>query len=177
MYHLQINFIFSDICSIFSFTCFIAKTRSSNTMLSKNRHSYPDSNIRDNFFSFQNDISTRTVLDTCFQLAVVPYCYFLFLGCIYSFLAILDLIAVCRLSLVVAGRGYSLLLCSGFSLQWLLLLKSTGSRCVGSVVVTHGLSCLVAFGILPEQGLNTSSALAGRFLTTVPPGKPSLLLF
>ena len=48
-------------------------------------------------------------------------------------------VAACRLSLVVASRGYSLLRCTGFSLQWLLLLGSTGSRCVGSVVVARGL--------------------------------------
>ena len=63
-------------------------------------------------------------------------------------------IAACRLSLVVASGGYSSLRCAGFSLQWLLLLWSTGSRhtgfssCgtraqqlwhVGSIVVAHGL--------------------------------------
>ena len=35
------------------------------------------------------------------------------------------------LSLVAVSGGYSLLLCAGFSLRWLLLLWSTGSRCVG----------------------------------------------
>ena len=39
--------------------------------------------------------------------------------------------AACGLSLVVASRGYSLLWCAGFSLQWLLLLQSTGSRSEG----------------------------------------------
>ena len=37
-------------------------------------------------------------------------------------------IAARRLSLIVASRGYSLLRCVDFSLQWLLLLQSTGSR-------------------------------------------------
>ena len=32
------------------------------------------------------------------------------------------------LSLVAASRGYSLLECVGFSLQWLLLLQNMGSR-------------------------------------------------
>ena len=40
-------------------------------------------------------------------------------------------VAVHRLSLVAASEGYSSLRCVGFSLQWLLLLQSTGSRCVG----------------------------------------------
>ena len=37
-------------------------------------------------------------------------------------------VAVRRLSLVVVSRSYSLLRCAGFSLWWLLLLRSTGSR-------------------------------------------------
>ena len=35
-----------------------------------------------------------------------------------------------------------------------LLLRSTGSRCAGSVAVAHGLSCSVACGIFPDQGSN-----------------------
>ena len=38
---------------------------------------------------------------------------------------------VLRLSLVVASGGYSSLWCTGFSMRWLLLLRSTGSRSVG----------------------------------------------
>ena len=44
-------------------------------------------------------------------------------------------VAVCRLSLVAESGGYSSLRCMGFSLQWLLLLRSTGlvaPRHVGS---------------------------------------------
>ena len=40
-------------------------------------------------------------------------------------------VAECRLSLIVASGGYSSLWCAGFSLQWLLLLRSMGSRRVG----------------------------------------------
>ena len=40
-------------------------------------------------------------------------------------------IAVRRLSLVVVSRGYCSLQCMGFSLSWLLLLQSMGSRCTG----------------------------------------------
>ena len=54
----------------------------------------------------------------------------------------------------MASRGYSSLRCTGFSLRWLLLLWSTGSRCPGSVVVAHGPSCSTACGILPDQGSN-----------------------
>ena len=51
------------------------------------------------------------------------------------------------LSLVAASGGYASLRCAGFSLWWLLLLRSMGSRRVGfsscgtwaSVVVARGL--------------------------------------
>ena len=43
---------------------------------------------------------------------------------------------------------------SGFSLRWLLLFQSTGSRCAASAVVAHGLSCSIACGIVPGQGSN-----------------------
>ena len=55
-------------------------------------------------------------------------------GCIGSF------VAVCSLSLVAASWGYSSLQCAGFSLSWLLLLRSMGSRRAASVVVARGLS-------------------------------------
>ena len=48
-------------------------------------------------------------------------------------------VAARGLSLVGVSGSYSLLWCVGFSLWWLLLLWSTGSRCVGSVVVARGL--------------------------------------
>ena len=56
-------------------------------------------------------------------------------------------VAVCWLSLVAASGGYSSLRCAGFSLRWLLLLQSKGSRRAGfsscgtraSVVVARGL--------------------------------------
>ena len=63
-------------------------------------------------------------------------------------------IAARGLSLVATSGGYSSLRCSGFSLRWLLLLRSTGSRRVGSVVVARGLSCSVACGIFLDQGSN-----------------------
>ena len=40
-------------------------------------------------------------------------------------------VAAHRLSLVVVSGGYSSLWCADFSLQWLLLLQSTGSRHAG----------------------------------------------
>ena len=52
------------------------------------------------------------------------FIYLFIFGCVGSLL-------LCRLSLVVASRGYSSLRCAGFSLWWLLLLRSTGSRRMG----------------------------------------------
>ena len=50
---------------------------------------------------------------------------------IYLFLAALGLRCCMWLSLVVASEGYSSLQCASFSLQRLLLLRSSGSRRVG----------------------------------------------
>ena len=77
------------------------------------------------------------------------------------------------------NSGYSLAVVHGFPLQWLLLLRSTGSRLVGSVVVAHGLSCSTACGILPGPGIEPMSpALAGEFLISGPTGKlPSICFY
>ena len=63
-------------------------------------------------------------------------------------------VSVRGLSLVVAGGGHSSSWCVGLSLSWPLLLRSTGSRRAGSVIVAHGPSCSTACGILPDQGSN-----------------------
>ena len=54
------------------------------------------------------------------------------------------IVAAYGLSLVAVSRGYSLLLCKGFSLRWLLLLPSTVYKaqaqqlwCAGSVAPGH----------------------------------------
>ena len=58
------------------------------------------------------------------------------------------------LSLVAASGGHSSSRCAGLSLLRPLLLRSTGSRRAGSVIVAHGPSCSAARGILPDQGSN-----------------------
>ena len=63
-------------------------------------------------------------------------------------------VSVRGLSLVAASGGHSSLRCAGLSLSRPLLLRSTGSRRAGSVVVAHGPSRSVACGIFPDQGLN-----------------------
>ena len=58
------------------------------------------------------------------------------------------------LSLVAASGGHSSSQCAGLSLPRPLLLRSTGSRRAGSVIVAHGPSCSAACGIFPDQGSN-----------------------
>ena len=54
----------------------------------------------------------------------------------YLFLAVLDLHCCGLLSLVDENRGYSLQ-CTGFSLQWLLSVQSTGSTVCGLLWLQH----------------------------------------
>ena len=63
-------------------------------------------------------------------------------------------VSVQGLSLVVASGDHSSSRCAGLSLSRPLLLRSTGSRRAGSVVVAHGLSCSAACGIFPDQSSN-----------------------
>ena len=75
-------------------------------------------------------------------------CLFIYLWLCWVF------VSVRGLSPVTASGGHSSLRCAGLSLSRPLLLRSTGSRRAGSVVVAHGPSCSVACGILPDQGSN-----------------------
>ena len=61
-----------------------------------------------------------------FHFFLKIYLFYLFIfGCVGSLLLRVGF------SLVAVSRGYSLFRCVGFSLRWLLLLQSTGSRRVG----------------------------------------------
>ena len=63
-------------------------------------------------------------------------------------------VSVRGLSPVAVSGGHSSSRCAGLLLSRPLLLRSTGSRRAGSVVVAHGLSCSVACGIFPDQSSN-----------------------
>ena len=63
-------------------------------------------------------------------------------------------VSVRGLSLVAASGGHSSSRCVGLSLSRPLLLRSTGSRRAGSVVMAHVPSCAAACGIFPDQGSN-----------------------
>ena len=91
--------------------------------------------------------------------------------CIYFWLCWV-FVAPCGLSLVAASRGYSLLWCMGFSLWWLLLLQSAGSRRVGFSSSGTGIWLLHGTLNLPRPGIEpVSPELADGSWSTVPPGK------
>ena len=88
-----------------------------------------------------------------------------FIGGFFLFLKLINLlfiyfwlrwvfVSVRGLSLVAASGGHSSSRCVGSSLSRPLLLRSTGSRCTGSVIVAHRPSCSAACGIFPDQGSN-----------------------
>ena len=87
-------------------------------------------------------------------------------------------VSVRGLSLVAASGGHSSSRCAGLSLSRPLLLRSTGSRRAGSVNCGSRAQLLRGMWDPPRPGLEpVSPALAGRFSTTAPPGKPLSLHF
>ena len=90
----------------------------------------------------------------------LAFFFFFFLIFIYLFIYLWlcwVFVSVRGLSPVVASGGHSSSRCAGLSLSRPLLLRSTGSRRAGSVIVAHGLSCSAACGIFPAQGSNPCS--------------------
>ena len=96
-----------------------------------------------------------------------------------SFSLLWVFVAVRGLSLLAGSGGSSSLRCAGFSPRWLLLLWSAGSRHEGfsscsmqaQELWRTGLVALCMWS-LPRPGTEpVSPALAGRFLSTVPPRK------
>ena len=105
-----------------------------------------------------------------------PYTLFFF-KLINLFLAVLGLHAARGLSLVVVSGAYPSLRCADFSLRWLLLLWSTGSRQAGLSSCGAGAQLLCGMWDLPVPGIKPMTpALAGGFLTTAPSGKSLLTL-
>ena len=109
----------------------------------------------------------------CFWVSMDGW-FFLFWGQFIAFLfvslylCIFVSLFLCWAFSSCSGWRHSSLWCTGFSLKWLLLLQSTGSRCTGSAVGANTLSCSTAYGILvPGPRIEPmSSALASRFLIT-----------
>ena len=102
----------------------------------------------------------KFVFNICkFVFVFILFLYFfnkiyLFIIIIIIFLLCWVFISVRGLSLVAASGVHSSSRCAGLSLSRPLLLRSTGSRRAGSVVVAHGPGCSAACGIFPDQGSN-----------------------
>ena len=108
-----------------------------------------------NFFLIVLSVNERQVLKS--QVYIYIYIFFNF---IYLFIYLFYLwlcwvfVSVRGLSLVATSGGHSSSRCAGLSLSRPLLLRSTGSRRAGSVIVAHGPSCSAACGIFPDPGSN-----------------------
>ena len=108
------------------------------------------------------------------SFSVCFFCFFKKQRFFFFFLAVLGLRFCARAFSSCGKRGPRFITVHGPLTIVASLIGSTGSRRKGSVVVAHGPSCSAACGIFPDQGSNPCSlALAGRFSTTAPPGKPS----
>ena len=138
-----------------------------------------ENSLKDSLLGYSPQIGANTIFHFLLKKKK-QNCLFIYLGVCWVF------VAVCRLSPVVVSRGQSLLWCPGFSLQCLFLLWSLGSRRMGfstcstwAQYLCTGLVALqLPFSIWdpPAVGIELlSPALAGGFLNTGPPGKPSFL--
>ena len=88
-------------------------------------------------------ICFRVSMDGWFFLFWGHYCFLVCLTlCIFVSLLLCWAFSSCR------GWRHSSLWCTGFSLKWLLLLRSTGCRCMGLAVAANTLSCSAAYRIL-----------------------------
>ena len=104
-----------------------------------------------NYFHFQDKLVLLTLARVLIHAILNYYYYYYFF--FYLWLCWV-FVSVRGLSLVVASGGHSSSRCAGLSLSRPLLLRSTGPRRAGSVVVAHGPSCSAACGIFPDQGSN-----------------------
>ena len=88
------------------------------------------------FFPIPHQLAENEIKETQFLKFESLFFFYKF---IYLFMASLGLRCCVRAFFSCRERGYSSLRCTGFLLRWLLLLRSTGSRHEGSVVVARGL--------------------------------------
>ena len=123
-----------------------------------------------------NDIISNMLGDTALTLRLLRiivfwvFVFVFFYKFIYLFLAVLGLCCCARAFSRCSEGGYSSLRCAGFSLQWLLLLWSTGSRHVGfsscvSWALERTLSSGGVWGLVAPQHVGSSQT---RDRTRVP---------
>ena len=91
---------------------------------------------------------------TCWSKYAFFFFFYKFIYLFIYFWLCWVFVSVQGLSPVAASGGHSSSQCAGLSLSRPLPLRSTGSRCTGSVVVAHGPSRSVACGIFPDRGTN-----------------------
>ena len=110
--------------------------------------------FQENLYYFIPNRISPIPIAKLYNSETTKFCFFfLFLFFFYSWLYWV-FVSPRGLSPVVASGGHSSSRCAGLSLSRPLLLRSTGSRHAGSVVVAHGRSCSAACGIFPDQGSN-----------------------
>ena len=102
----------------------------------------------------KNTINETSISQNIQLLGIVIAIFFFLIYLFIYFWQCWVFVSVRGLSPVVASGGHSSSRCAGLSLSRPLMLRSTGSRCAGSVVVAHGPSRSAACGILPDQGSN-----------------------
>ena len=106
-------------------------------------------------FLIISDVQDLFMLSHCLDPISWPCNFFLIFIYLFIYLWLCWVfVSVQGLSPVVASGGHSSSRCAGLSLSRPLLLRSTGSRRAGSVIVAHGPSCSAACGIFPDQGSN-----------------------
>ena len=154
----------SDVCSHPSF-----QNEGCNACNAASQHPQgpqPGALDRDGFLQQLAHLSLNPLLEVYLNTVVSLFSFYKFINFIYLFFWLRWVFVVVRG--LFSGCGQR-----GLLLRWLLLLRSTGSRCrlqqlwhagsvvmacrlqsTGSVVVVHGLSCSVAYGIFPDQGSN-----------------------
>ena len=110
-----------------------------------------------------------TVLSFFFKFYLFIY-LFIYLWLCWVF------ISVRGLSLVAASGGHSSSRCAGLSLSRPLLLRSTGFRCAGSVVVVHGPSRSAACGIFPDRARTRVPCIGRQILNHCAPREAPTVL-
>ena len=106
------------------------------------------------FSFFLRFFSCGPLLKSLLNLLHCCFCFFVFFFNLFIYGCVGSSFLCEGFSPGVASGGHSSSLCAGLSPSRPLLLRSTGSRRAGSVIVAHEPSCSVACGIFPDQGSN-----------------------
>ena len=154
---------FNFVCPFVSLCCILSEFFSTTFQFINSPYKYEILYFKDYSFFLFSRISNSSFfisdfISVTFVLQFLIFSEFFFkdwlIDWLIDWLLCWVFISVLGLSLVAASGGHSSSRCTGLSPSWPLLLRSTGSRCAGSVVVAHRPSCSAACGIFPDQGSN-----------------------